>query len=107
MATPNTLDEYNAKVLANIKYEGYNFDLVTVFLCMGCAEPDFLRIPVIDYYYEAWARGAVCEHCGRGFRGIVTRNDGSVRLEIVQTRGDPLPSYLPEMRREENDDAST
>lgn len=98
MPDPATLEEYQAKSIANVKYEGHGLSVAMVMPCPFCAEPDWLRHLVLEVE-SALARGATCKSCGRGAKAIFERNAGGVKFEIVQVLGDPPAPYLPPMRR--------
>jgi len=99
---PRDMQAYEAKVMRSQYVFGAGITGTGMSLpCPGCASPDWLKHTLLGID-EAYAKGATCKTCGRGFRIIITRpGDGSTRLETVQTAGDELPAYLPPMRREE------
>ena len=97
---PTTLDEYNERYQANTRITGFGVDVATIFPCPGCTAPDWLRFPVTAALndYADVQEPTTCSACGRTFRFAVEVGDGNVRGGIVQTAGDPIPSYLPPMR---------
>ena len=99
MSEPNSMEEYKTKFYANQKITGFGLDTTMHVPCAFCGEPDFIVHRIIDTE-KAYARGAVCNHCGRGMRGIVSRDRGGVSVEFVQTSGNAPPSWLePAPRR--------
>ena len=92
--------EYEAKFHANEKITGYGSEVTMHMPCPFCAEPDFITHRVIDSE-EAYEKGAVCKYCKRGAKAIFKHTAGGVEFEFVQTVGDPIPDYLPPMRRVE------
>jgi hypothetical protein len=95
---PKTLEDFNAKYMKNHTIFGFGIEGVGMTLpCPGCAEPNFLTYKVIDFQ-EAIAKVTICQKCLRGFHGLITGSGGNILLEIVQTRGTPVPDYLPPIR---------
>ena len=99
MSECTSMADYRAKFFGNQKLSGFGIDTTMHIPCAFCAEPDWLVHRIIDAE-QAYEGGAVCKHCGRGARAIITRNRGSVSCEFVQTSGEDAPSWLmPMMRR--------
>lgn len=98
MIEPRSFEEYCAKFRENQKISGFGADTTIYIPCAFCGEPDFMVHRIIDAV-NAYEAGAICKHCGRGARGIITRSRGSVSVEFVQTCGRDAPSWLPPIRR--------
>jgi predicted RNA-binding Zn-ribbon protein involved in translation (DUF1610 family) len=99
VSTPTNMEEFNAKVMANITSSGYGLETTQHFACPGCAEPDWKLVKVVQAP-EAFAEPSTCKHCGRTFKALVGREDGATSFEFVQTGGDDLPDWMrPRMRR--------
>lgn len=92
--------EYEAKFHANEKITGYGMEVTMHMPCPFCAEADFMVFRIVDTE-EAHKKGAICKHCGRGAKAIFKHPVGGIEFEFVQTVGDPIPDYLPPMRRVE------
>jgi hypothetical protein len=98
MSECTSMGDYRSKFFANQKLSGFGLDTTMHIPCAFCAEPDWLVHRIIDAE-KAYDAGAVCKHCGRGARGIITHN-GGVSVEFVQISGPDAPSWLvPTMRR--------
>ena len=108
MADPATLDEYNAKAMANSTITGFGADMVTHFPCPGCAAPGWMDFPITASLndYRDVQDPASCSECGRTFRFKITQTGGgaaaggSTEGTFVQVDGPDVPSYLPPMLRE-------
>lgn len=96
---PKTLEEYNDRYNANTRYSGFGpYEAKMHMPCPGCTEPDWLVCIILESE-EALAKGATCKHCGRGFKALYSR-DGQVKsFKLVQTVGDDLPDFLPQIER--------
>jgi hypothetical protein len=91
MSEPATKAEYEAKYAANTAITGYGLEVLVHAPCPFCAEPEFLVHKVLEVS-EALGNGAVCKHCHRGMRGIVTVSASGTVIGFVQTAGpDPAP----------------
>lgn len=91
MGEPTSHEEFNAKFEKNTSYSGRFLDTAMHMPCPFCAEPDFLVYKIIEVN-EALKKGAVCTHCKRGMKALVSEQPGSVSFRIVQTVGDdPAP----------------
>lgn len=97
MSECNSFEEYKMKFFANQKVSGVGMETTMHVPCAFCGEPDFIVHRVIESE-QAYARGAVCSHCGRGARGVITRDRGGISCEFVQTSGPLQPAWLPPMR---------
>lgn len=96
-----TREEYEAKIAANQRIEGFGPEGVTVHMpCPFCAEAGFVAYKVLEVQ-SAMSKGAVCSSCGRGARAVFRRSHGAVQFEIVQTQGDAAPEWV-RMRRIED-----
>lgn len=95
---PQNIDEFNAKYNANTRYSGQGFDTKMHMPCPGCAEPDWLSCRIIDVE-EAMAAEHACKACGRAFKTEFRRTSRGVSFEVVQTKGDDLPAFMPKIRR--------
>jgi len=95
---PKTLDHYNDRYKTNIEIYGRGFDVATSYPCPFCAMPDFADVKVLDTE-RTFSNEIVCKHCGRGAKLVFSHEQGATLFEVVQTRGDDPPSYLPKMRR--------
>ncbi len=97
--TPATLAEFNALYHQRVKYDGEGITTRVSLPCPGCAAPDFIDMHLRDTQ-TAWAKGATCAACGRGFRMLFSgRHSPSQTFEIVQTHGADLPAWAPPIRR--------
>jgi hypothetical protein len=93
------MEEYSAKVMANMAVTGWGIGVTNHTPCPFCAEPDWLVFRVIDTE-EAIKRDTTCQHCGRSAKALVQRDAGGVSFEFVQTGGaDPPPWLTPAPRR--------
>jgi hypothetical protein len=100
MSEPASQDDYDHKFHANRRVEGYGFETTTRMPCPFCAEPDFMVFRTLEGE-AAMSKGAVCRHCGRGARALVTHEGGYTQFEFVQTAGPDAPAWMtPKMRRE-------
>lgn len=96
-----TKEDYDKKFVSNTKYSGNGLSTTIHMPCPFCAEPDFRVFRIVDTE-KANQDEAVCKSCGRGCKMLYERTDGlggGVSFEMVQTRGDDPPEYLPPMRR--------
>lgn len=94
-----TKDEYEKLYLANHRIEGYGLDVTQHVPCPFCAAPDWQEWPIASVT-EAMEVDTKCGSCGRSARAIVTRSEGGVSVEMVQTGGPDPPDYLvPPPRR--------
>lgn len=97
-ADPATVEEYNAKSHAGIRYFGHGIRETGMSIpCPFCAAPDFVEYKLIEME-AVMSKEIVCKACGRGMRTIFERSRDGVKMEMVQSRGDQPPAYLPKMR---------
>jgi hypothetical protein len=96
--TPGSLKAFNDKFNKNTHLDGYGAGTSMAMPCPGCAEPDFLKYEILNTE-EAMAKGAICQHCGRGFKAVFTKTKNMTSFKIVQTCGDDLPAYQPAIKR--------
>lgn len=103
---PPNKDEYERLYHANTKIEGFGMEVRQVLACPFCCAPGFMTLWVIKNGgpQAGLAKGATCERCKRGAKGIIKHQGGGVQFEIVQTVGDDPPAYLPPMRRADDVD---
>lgn len=86
----------------NTKIEGFGMEVRQVLACPFCCAPGFMTLWVIKNGGPSAGleKGATCEMCKRGAKGIVEHTPGGgTKFEIVQTCGEDPPAYLPPMRR--------
>lgn len=110
MSQPQNYDEYLKRSKANQRLTGHFFETAMVLPCPFCAAPDFLEARIVDEAFllgrereapmaRALMAGRTCRECGRSAKAIVTHEGAGVRIEVVQSGGDPLPAWLPAIRR--------
>lgn len=98
MTDPATIEEYNARHRANLRFEGFGLEAISHLPCPFCAAPDFMVFKLLDST-SAFEAGATCGECGRSMRAVIRRGR-DITMDIVQTGGpDPAPC-MPKMRRE-------
>lgn len=97
---PTSVEEYRRRFYKNYKIEGYGIGSVHChYPCPFCAAPEFMVAEILETD-KALERGGTCSECGRSARAIMSRTQGSVSFEMVQTGGDDPPDWLtPKMRR--------
>lgn len=96
---PKTVDDYNARAMANAKVEGYGiFGVKQTLPCPGCAAPGWKSFKIIEVE-QVMPEPATCWNCGRTFKVLVSHEGGGTSMEFVQTGGDDVPDYLPPIRR--------
>lgn len=94
-------EDYERRFVQNEKVTGYGLDTQVHMPCPACAAADWLVYKLLDKdMKKILAAGADCPHCGRGFKVVFQDIGGGSMFEVVQTKGDDLPLYLPKMRRE-------
>jgi hypothetical protein len=93
-----TKTEYEAKFTRNQSISGYGLDVTMHMPCPFCATTGWMVYKILEME-EVSSREHVCSECGRGARMIYTHSGSSTSFEVVQTRGDDPPDYLPRMRR--------
>jgi hypothetical protein len=100
MSECGSLDELNEKHARNYRIEGQGLGNVFVHsACPFCAEPDFLVYELLEVE-KAMENGAVCKHCDRGMKVVVTKDGRDcTRVEFVQTCGPDAPDWFPKLRR--------
>jgi hypothetical protein len=98
MNDPKSLIEHNERSKANYKLTGYGLDTTIHQPCYFCAAPDFKVYKIIEAN-ERLAEDAICLSCGRSAKGIITRDETTVYMELVQTGGPDQPACLPQIRR--------
>lgn len=100
MAECASIDELNAKCLANNVIDGFGIGNVhTTIACPFCGEPGFLKYEILEVE-KKMTEGAVCSHCNRGCRAEFVHDKGSIGFCLVQTSGPDVPDwYQPKMRR--------
>lgn len=102
MSEPTSIEEYNKRAKANLRYEGRFADTKTILPCPFCAAPDWLVYPVTAAMddYKQIQDPRTCKECGRTAALIITRTDSGVQQELVQIAGPDAPEWLtPKPRR--------
>jgi hypothetical protein len=93
MSDPISMSDYVQKFTSNQRISGYGLEVTMHVPCPFCATPDWLVHRVLDTE-GAYSRGAVCRHCSRGCRALVSHDQGGVAMRFVQTCGPEQPSWL-------------
>lgn len=107
---PTNAQELALRTVRNYETTGFGFDGVMVHLpCPFCGAKDGLVHKLLDTH-AAYAAGSTCKECGRGWKGIISKNTekcehGTVLsemtyLELVQTSGPDREPWMPNMRRQ-------
>lgn len=95
---PENMEQLADLTMQNMRIEGFGLDVVTHAPCPFCAEPDWMKWPIMDPR-TPMETGAVCGSCGRGAKAIFDEQPGSIRFELVQTSGPVQPDwFVPKMR---------
>jgi len=95
---PKTLDELNTKVRTNMKHFGSGLDAGMELPCGFCGESGLCSYKVMEME-EVCSKEYVCKACGRGMKLIFSQDQNGVSFEMVQTRGEDPPPYMPKIRR--------
>lgn len=96
-------EAYMLKFNENYKIEGFGLNVQVSYPCPACSSPDYLVAPILGTEAEM-KKNHICGVCERSFTCIFHVNTPEeTRFEIVQTGGDNMPDYLPQMRRVDND----
>lgn len=95
---PKDLPEYQKRFAAAQSVSGSGLDTTMHMPCPFCAYPNWSNYRIVDTE-TAMAEERVCQKCGRGAKALFTREGEGVSFEIVQTRGDDIPDFLPKIRR--------
>lgn len=104
---PETLDEYNRLQMAGAIVGGFGPETYMTVPCPFCGEPELATWYVWPGHpknvFAVASKEMVCRNCDRGIRHLFAQSaDGwATRYEVVQTRGDDPPAYLPPMRRDD------
>jgi hypothetical protein len=98
MSDPATLDEYQQRSLAGIRFEQHGHYVLVHCPCPFCGAPDFNVYPLADTE-RAIQLDCTCKECARSSKAVLTRTRDDVSFEFVQTGGADPPAYLPKMRR--------
>lgn len=94
-----TLDEYNKRFVESQKITGRGLDVTMHLPCPFCACPDFMVYKILEME-QVCKNEAICVECGRGAKMLFTYSGGhAIGLEVVQTRGEEQPDFLPKIRR--------
>jgi hypothetical protein len=101
MADPATRDEFGLLFAENTMVSGEGLDTTQHMPCPFCAAPDFLIVKIVEFGQEDTGPFE-CGSCGRSGRFVVDRETEAVRMEFVQTGGEPPPAWMaPPPKREE------
>lgn len=102
IGTPQSKEEYEQRFAQNAHASGYGIQNVKQHMpCPFCASPEWLVAGLLELEATS-SKETVCNECGRGARTIYHHEGrGDLSFEIVQTRGDDAPAWLPKMRRVE------
>jgi hypothetical protein len=100
IGTPTTKEEYEQRFAENAHASGFGFENLKQHMpCPFCAAPEWLVVKLLELEARS-SEPTICKECGRGAKTIYTHEPGGVtRFEIVQTRGDDAPPWLPKIRR--------
>jgi hypothetical protein len=99
---PATEEDYRALFAKNSRVEGFGIDGVTqVSPCPFCAAPDWAKWKIINVR-EDMQQDNTCSNCGRSAKFLIQERASGVEFELVQTGGDPIPDYLPPVKRVDN-----
>jgi hypothetical protein len=93
-----TKEELERRFKENYRIEGFGLDMTIHSPCPFCGAADFLTYKFWKFSQEL-TKETVCRDCGRGLLGIIKRAQGSIILEVEQTRGDDAPPYIPIPKR--------
>ena len=87
-------DEYEKRYNDNYRLEGYGLTMLVHSPCPFCAAPDF-NVYTLDKMQEATCKETVCRECGRGLRIDYADDGTTLSSRMMQTCGEPGPSYVP------------
>ena len=95
MSDPATPEEYETRYIAATRVSGHGMDTSMHVPCPFCTAPECLIHTVPDTM-DAYAKGAVCKVCGRGFRAVITPKGNGTSISFVQTCGVDPPPFIAE-----------
>jgi len=91
-------EAYEKKFAENQKITGYGMDVTIHMPCPFCAAAEWMVFKILEQE-EVSSREHVCSACSRGAKMIYKHKEEGISFEVVQTRGDDGPDFLPPMRR--------
>ncbi len=96
---PKTREEYDRLTTERVKITGFGVGNVHQETpCPFCCAPGFLKYEILECR-SVLEKEHVCGTCGRGTKMIFEEVADGLKFEIVQTRGEDPPAFLPPMRR--------